>query len=153
MNSTFRFLSLFLAFIFGTWFITSNLLAQDGNNNFLIAYTDPIDDMIVDSNTRDIIGGSDLDQDGLYEVIVTDYDNGGQAHVFEVTGDNTLEWVWSSPGTSSEYVNSTRAVAVGDLDGDGTGEILLSINYNDIPLEEAGLHVFEWDETTDNGYG
>ncbi len=141
------------------WIMLPPCLAQDGNNNFRLMYSDPPDDMIIDSNTREVISGSDLDQDGYYEVIVTDYSMGGQAHVFEFIGDDNLVWVWSSPGTGSQSGFPARSVATGDLDGDGFGEILLSIARGDrlgqgeTPPDEAGLHVFEWDGVNDNGYG
>jgi hypothetical protein len=153
MNSSWRFDCLLILGVLIGLVTIAHLPAQDGNNNFLIAYTDPTDDTIIDSNTRDIISGSDLDQDGIYEVIVTDYSNGGQAHVFEVISDNNLAWVWSSPGTTSPTTFPTREVKVGDLDGDGFGEVLLSITQSEAPAGVAGLHVFEWDGINDNGYG
>ena len=142
-----------LILAFTSWTLAPPVFAQDGNNNFQLVYSDPTDDLILNSNTRDVTSGSDLDQDGFYEVIVTDYSLGGQAHVFEVTADNTLDWVWSSPGTGSSSTVAAREVKVGDLDGDGFGEILLTISRSGAPDPDAGLHVFEWDGVNDNGYG
>ncbi len=143
-----------LFFLLTSWIMAPPGFAQDGNNNFQLVYSDPVDDMILNSNTRDVISGSDLDQDGFYEVIVTDYSMGGQAHVFEVTADNTLEWVWSSPGTGSSSTIAAREVKVGDLDGDGFGEIILAISRSGALFpEDAGLYVYEWDGASDNGYG
>ncbi|OYD17315.1 hypothetical protein CH333_01210 [candidate division WOR-3 bacterium JGI_Cruoil_03_44_89] len=131
--------------------IAVSLFAGEGDNWFGYAATnDPADDI---SNPRGVCAGSDLDQDGKPEVIVTDYSNGGMVHVYEVTGDNTLELVWSSTGTPSGYSSPVRIVATGDLDGDGLGEIIFPVNsYNAID-DSAGIYVYEWDGTTDNGYG
>jgi len=129
----------------------SSAMAGDGDNNFKVALTDSPSDM-VDSNARDITTGSDLDQDGKYEIIVTDYDNGGQVHVFEVVGDNTVEWVWSSPGTPSQNWAPAREVQTGDLDNDGLGEILMSISTDDVQTDSSGIYVYEWDGVNDNGY-
>ncbi len=102
---------------------------------------------------RGVAAGSDLDQDGMPEVMFTDYRNSGQVHVFEVTGDNTLEWVFSTDTTgSSSYV---RSVITGDLDNDGYGEILYTVEGaggTGIDSEVCGVHIAEWDGSTDNGY-
>ncbi|PIP11643.1 MAG: hypothetical protein COX49_09980, partial [bacterium (Candidatus Stahlbacteria) CG23_combo_of_CG06-09_8_20_14_all_40_9] len=67
--------------------IAVSLYAADGDNWFgLSAVNGPADDI---SNIRGLCAGSDLDQDGKPEIIVTDYRNGGMVHVYEVTGDNT----------------------------------------------------------------
>ena len=90
----------------------------------------------------------DLDHDGKPEIIVTDYSKTGRVHVFQMAGNDTLEWIWSSPrldtiagqpygvGGSS----TPRTVRSGDLDGDGKGEIIF-------PRAGAagGFLVFEWD--------
>ncbi len=94
--------------------------------------------------------GPDLDNDGKPEIIVTDYTKTGRVHVFQAAGNDTLEWIWSSPrldqlpgqpygaGGSS----TPRTIRTGDLDGDGRGEII---------FPRAGLTggfvVFEWDGT------
>jgi hypothetical protein len=125
--------------------------AADGDNIFEFAYGNAETDTLSDNLIRGVASGSDLDQDDLYEIIVTDYDSGGMVHVYEVTGDNTLEWVWSSAGSN---VGNVRQVGTGDLDNDGIGEIIFvgcdgtwSAEY------EGGIHVYEWDGSTDNGYG
>lgn len=100
---------------------------------------------------RSVAAGSDLDEDGKPEVIFTDYRNSGQVHVFEVTGDNTLEWVFSTDTTgASSYV---RSVITGDMDNDGLGEIIYSAEgQGGVDDETAGIHFAEWDGSTDNGY-
>ena len=125
--------------------------AADGDNIFEYAYGNAEDDTLSDSLIRGLAAGSDLDQDGLYEIIVTDYDNGGMVHVYEVTGDNTLEWVWSSAGSN---VGNIRQVGTGDMDNDGIGEIIFAGSDGSWSVDyEGGVHVYEWDGSTDNGYG
>ena len=115
----------------------------------------PTDDI---SAIRRTCVGSDLDQDGKPEIIITDYRNGGMVHVYEVTGDNQIELVWSSPGLGSTYWYPVRCVKTGDLDADGNGEIIVFVGSyagspDAIEADSVGLFVFEWDGTTDNGYG
>ncbi len=90
--------------------------------------------------------GPDLDQDGKPEIFVTDYSLTGRIHAFQAKGNDTLEWIWSSPrldtlpglpygvGGSS----TPRTIRTGDLDGDGRGEVIF-------PRAGAGFLVFEWD--------
>jgi len=127
--------------------------ADDGDNYFLYGYGPANDDSLANNNTRDVNAGSDVDEDGLYEIIVTDHDDGGRVHVYEVAADDSLEWVWSSPGTN--LTNATcRAVHTGDMDNDGIGEIIFVIDDGTYDSTyEGGVHVYEWDGVTDNGYG
>ncbi len=134
-----------------TFFCFHSLHGADGDNNFRLIFTGSSTDSL-NSNARDVAAGSDLDQDGKFEVIVTDYDNGGQVHVFECIGNNTYEWVWSSPGTPSTGTFPTREVKTGDLDNDGLGEILMSVSRDDTPDSSYGIYVYEWDGINDNGY-
>jgi len=90
----------------------------------------------------------DIDNDGKPEIIVTDYTKTGRVHVFQAAGNDTLEWIWSSPRLDTlaglpygAGLGSTpRVVRSGDLDGDGKGEIIF-------PRAGAtgGFLVFEWD--------
>ena len=106
----------------------------------------------VDPGARGISAGSDLDGDGKHEIWATSYANGGQVHCFEQSGTDTLELVWTSELTASTYGYGTRWVETGDLDSDGKGEVIFFIG-NDQNDPVAGLHVYEWDGITDNGYG
>ncbi len=105
-----------------------------------------------DQYTRDIIAGTDLDQDGKPEVMFTDYKNGGRLHVFELVAPETLQEVWTYQFPASGYYSTTRSLKVGDLDGDGNGEILVAYTGPSGDTTYAGLYVFEWNGT-DNGYG
>ncbi|HIC38101.1 MAG TPA: T9SS type A sorting domain-containing protein [Candidatus Marinimicrobia bacterium] len=91
-------------------------------------------------SSRTAIAGMDMDQDGMYEVILTDYAH-NRVHVFEYN-NGVFEAVWSSPeDTASHYWANPRTVGVGDLDGDGKEEIVF-------PRATTGLEgwwVFEWD--------
>lgn len=98
--------------------------------------------------TRGVHAGSDLDGDGKPEVAITDYNNRG-IHVYEVIGDNTLEWVFSTEDTVTSYGSTPRYVVTGDLDGNGNGEFIFV--QAGAPGEENGVHVWEWDGS-DNGY-
>ena len=90
----------------------------------------------------------DLDKDGKPEIIVTDYTKSGRVHVFQASGNDTLEWIWSSPRLDlvaglpyGVGAGSTpRVVRSGDMDGDGIGEIIF-------PRSGAtgGFLIFEWD--------
>jgi hypothetical protein len=126
--------------------------AADGDNDFIFAYSHADGDPFANSMVRGACAGSDLDQDGLYEIIITDYDSSGMVHVYEVVGDNSITHVWSSAG--SQETSNCRQVHTGDMDNDGIGEIIFipgdgtwSATY------EGGIHVYEWDGMTDNGYG
>ncbi len=96
---------------------------------------------------RDMVIG-DLTGNGLPDIVLTDYENGGRFHVFEVVGDNTLQHLYTYPGNGyTVYTSTARSVAIGDLDGDGNMEVLLAMTggTGDVDPTHVGLHVFEWD--------
>ena len=90
--------------------------------------------------------GPDIDQDGKPEIFVTDYAKSGRIHAFQAKGNDTLEWIWSSPRLDTlpglPYgaggASTPRTIRTGDLDGDGRGEVIF-------PRAGAGFLVFEWD--------
>ena len=93
------------------------------------------------NNTRTAMGGMDMDMDGKHEVVTTSY--AGRVNVYEMnTTSNVFDVVWQSPVPDSlAYTSTTRAVNVGDLDGDGKHEIVF-------PVADAnayGYHIYEWD--------
>lgn len=82
---------------------------------------------------------NDLDGDGKSEILVTNYNDLGHVHVFEVVGNDSLELVWTSPKVTTGGGGSTpRYVITGDLDNDGKKEIIYQIN-------NYGILIFEWD--------
>lgn len=81
----------------------------------------------------------DLDGDGKAEILVTNYNDLGHVHVFEVVGNDSIELVWTSPKVTTGGGGSTpRYVITGDLDNDGKKEIIFQSNNN-------GIFIFEWD--------
>jgi hypothetical protein len=93
----------------------------------------------------------DLDGDGKPEIIVTDYTKSGRIHVFQAAGNDTVEWIWSSPRLDtlaglpygSGGGSTPRTVRSGDLDDDGKGEIIVPRAGS-----AGGFLVFEWDGVT-----
>jgi len=93
------------------------------------------------ANGRTVIGGMDLDRDGLKEIILTDY-VGHRVIVFEFINETEgFEQVWSSPIIDNTNHDSTpRTVGVGDLDGDGKEEIVFPVSATG----DEGWYIFEW---------
>ena len=117
------------------------------NNNFVLKATSlEYSDFWQDGGIRGLMAGCDLDKDGLYEIICSDYDQGGRVHIFEVIGDNQIQWIWSSPSIGSSTQTTCRFTGISDLDGDGKQEILLSISEQaGAPRSDlAGIQVYEW---------
>ncbi len=139
--------------------LVGSLVAGDGDNVYQLATEDlPNDALFADSvyneYQRSMIVGSDLDQDGLKEIIITDYRTVDDAHhgrviVYEVTGDNTLAQVWEFDAPDIGYYSNVRSVQVGDLDGNNKGEIILAVTggSGDTLSSHVGVWVFEWDGT------
>ncbi|MCB0288223.1 MAG: hypothetical protein KDE57_16300, partial [Calditrichaeota bacterium] len=71
----------------------------DGENEFRLATANP-HTLGGDTLTSDagrgmwVAQNPDLDNDGLPELIVTEYTKGGRVFVYEMVGDNQLEFVW-----------------------------------------------------------
>ncbi|MBD3377334.1 T9SS type A sorting domain-containing protein [candidate division KSB1 bacterium] len=118
---------------------TMNTLQHEEIDDFYA--TDP------SGNSRTVIGGFDLDQDGAKEMIITDYE-GHRVFVFEYNmAADVFEMVWESPIdtlNNRQEVNSSwanpRIVTVSDLDGDDRWEIVFPL-----ASEPSGWYVFEWD--------
>ena len=121
----------------------------DGDNTtFGLAWQDSPTDS-VHYMMRHVIAGMDLDEDGFPEIIATDYQNGGRVHVFEVTGNNTMEEVWTFQGTGGTYSTPARSVQVGNLDGDEYPEIILAMTggSGDTSAAHVGIFIFKWNGT------
>ena len=137
-----------------TWFVPKRLL----NVEYYLKTVKGHYDIPVSSSSvcRGIYMGSDVNQNGKYEIILTDYADGGKVHVFEVTGDNTFTEIWTSPDLGSSYSGPVRDVKVGDLDGNGDYEIIISVNgYGDADSDVGGLMIYEYSKATesfDDGY-
>ena len=158
-----------IVFAIGTLalFMISGLFAQpaDGENEYRLAEVNPRNTGTdtLDSNAGRgiwVAHDPDLDGDGLPEIIVTEYGNGGRVFVFEMIGDDMLEFVWASKileeGRSSTGGGSTpRSVTTGDFDNNGRQEIVFQIGFNPNDSTEAanrGIYFYEW-TGQDNDYG
>ncbi len=137
--------------------LMGSLFAGDGDNVFQFATSDPANDALYADSSyneyqRSMIVGTDLDQDGLKEIIITDYktvdaNHHGRIIVYEVTGNNTLQQVWEYDLPASGYYSNIRSIATGDLDGNGRGEIIAAVTggAGDTLSSHVGVWVFEWD--------
>jgi hypothetical protein len=87
----------------------------------------------------------DLDKDGKPEILITEYSDGGRVFVFEVTGNDQVEFVWASkiltPGRAGAG-STPRSVITGDLDNDGNQEIIFHIGYVTTDTLR-GLYIYE----------
>jgi len=120
------------------------ILEHDGWTRAPVStYASEISESFPGLQTRGVAAGSDLDNDGLKEIIITDYVVNG-VHVFEATDDNTLEWVATMADDSTTYGTTPRAVTTGDLDGNGRGEIIY-LGMRDLGQAYSGVNVWEWD--------
>ena len=115
------------------------------------------------SGVRTVSGPYDLDGDGKMEVLVSDYTGGGRVHVLEAIGPDLWEHVYSTPWLDDySGTGNGRAIAGGDMDGDGKGEIYFFSGCATTstgcaakfanPDYKTGLYVFEF-SGTDNDYG
>ena len=109
----------------------------------VVADTSSVDPVTPGFQTRGVTAGSDLDGDGMQEVLVTDYTVHG-LHIYEVTGDNTLEWRNTLTVDSTTYGSNVRHAITGDLDNNGVGEIIF-MSFRDAAEAGNGLNVWEWD--------
>jgi len=133
---------------------------NDGDNSFRLSTVNrrflPAPDTISCNAGRGVYVASDpdLDGDGKPEILVTEYLDGGRVLVFEVVGDNQLEYVWGSkrltPGSFGPG-STPRSVSVGDLDNNGRMEIIFQLGA--VATDTLrGLYIYEF-TGTDNDYG
>lgn len=103
---------------------------------------------------RSVLAGTDLDQDGKYEVWITSYWE-HKVYCYEQVGNDTLALVWvSADVTTALHKYSPRDIKSGDLDGDGNGELIFFVG-EELAADRSseGLQIYEWDGVTDNGFG
>lgn len=149
-------------------FVAGGLLAQvaDGENEYYLAgvnsrFLAPGD--TIDGNAGRgvwVAAEPDLDGDGRPEILVTEYSQGGRIFVFEVIGDNTMEYVWGSKILSDSLsggLSSPRSVTTGDFDNDGFQEVIFSVaaSLADTTNERfANRGIYFYEHTgNDNDYG
>jgi hypothetical protein len=94
------------------------------------------------------VRGSDLHPNplgnGVAAFAVTNYNYNGYIHVFKNSGNDSMELVWTSPEFESNGGGShPRFVKWGDLDNDGTIELIA-------PFDGNGIAIFEWDGVADS---
>ena len=80
---------------------------------------------------------NDLDGDGFAEIICSDED--GFTYVFENTGNDSFDLVWSMEVVTSPGSHGYAPVVIADLDGDGLQEIVVTFE------DSAGIYFYEWD--------
>ncbi len=126
--------------------LVSFVFAQ--NVTFKSGYQYPVNDVDSVHSGLAMIRGADYHPDplgnGVAGFVVTNYLNNGSIHIFKNAGDDAMELVWSSPkldSTTSTVV--PRSVCWGDLDNDGTSEVMANFGTN-------GIQIFEWDEVADS---
>jgi hypothetical protein len=134
----------------------------DGENSYRLATVGQVDTTSIDTITSDagrgvwVASNPDLDNDGKPEIIVTEYTGGGRVFVFEMVGDNRIEYVWSSPDLPIENNGSTpRTATSGDFDNDGNQEIIFPIGYfadDSVTLANRGIYFYEF-TGNDDDYG
>jgi hypothetical protein len=151
--------------VLASLFLTNLAIGQpaNGENEYRLAEVNPRfapNDTITADAGRGIwvAENPDLDQDGKPEIIVTEYTKGGRVFVYEVTGDDQIEFIWASPipvDTIASNGSTPRMVTTGDFDNNGRHEIIFPIGYNaldSLEFERRGIYFYEW-TGTDNDFG
>lgn len=156
----------FIIMVIMAFFPLFSLHAQqpaDGENEFYLAAVNPLstgaDTLTSDAGRGVWVAHSpDLDNDGMPEILVTEYSDGGRVFVYEVIGDDQMELVWVSPKLNpgvSGGGSTPRSVTTGDFDNNGRQEIIFPVGYfasDSVQFEQRGLYFYEW-TGTDNDYG
>ena len=146
--------------------LASNLFAQppaNGENEYRVAAVNPrftgTDSITADAGRGIWVADNpDLDNDGKPEIIITEYSKGGRVFVYEVVGDDQLEYVWSSKKlslTSPGGGSTPRSVTTGDFDNNGKQEIIFPVGYvasDSTQFANRGIYFYEW-TGNDNDYG
>ena len=118
---------------------------------------DQLETDLKSNSGRSGAAGTDVDQDGKIEFWHTTYAPGGMVYCFEQTTGDTLELVWISDTSSTSNGSTPRDVKINDLDNDGKQEIIFQVGGTlvdgGVPVEKKGIHIYEWDGVTNNGFG
>lgn len=131
-----------------------NTFAQ--NNWDLVWNIGPMPYKTIDDGSEMAIvkAGFDTDQDGWGEFLCayTDYDS-NYICMFEASGDNTYDLVWS--WLYPVPANSFAGITVGDLDNNGTVEIITTMpSQVGADVNPTRLWAFEWNGVVgENKYG
>jgi hypothetical protein len=133
---------------------------QNGENEYRLGAVNPrftgIDSIDADAGRGVWVAHDpDLDGDGKPEILVTDYSNGGRIFVYEVVGDDQIEFVWASKilsDSSSGGGSTPRSVITGDFDNNGKQEIIFTVGYFTSDSANRGIYFYEY-TGNDNDYG
>lgn len=99
------------------------------------------DTVLAITDSRGLIAGVDVDNDGYQEIWTSHYSGGGGVAGFEMINDTTLEMIyWDSTGAA--WTPGTRYVQVGDVDNDGALEVIY-FSGRDASDPKAGLYIVE----------
>ncbi len=142
--------------------LPATIMAQpsDGENSYRLVGVNPRvlpePDTISCNSGRGIFVAADpdLDGDGKPEILITEYLDGGRVLVFEVVGNDKMEYVWGSkrltPGSFGPG-STPRSVSAGDFDNNGMMEIIFQVG--DAATDSLrGVYIYEF-TGTDNDYG
>lgn len=154
---------IFTNILFLILFLITAVYSQDpapGENEYRLAAVGKVNNTSPDTITSDagrgvwVAENPDLDNDGKPEIIVTEYTKGGRVFVFEVVGDNKIEYVWSSKRlslTAGGPGSTPRSVTTGDFDNNGKQEIIFPVGH--APTDSMrGIYFYEW-TGIDDDYG
>ncbi len=146
-------------------FFTLPVFSQpaNGQNEYRLAAVNPrfagLDTITSDAGRGVWVAANpDLDNDGKPEILVTEYTKGGRVFVYEVAGDDRLEFIWASPPIHDSLAggNSTpRMVTTGDFDNNGRQEIIFPVGYfvaDSFEYATRGIYFYEY-TGNDNDFG
>lgn len=128
---------------FGVIFIVlicSILIAgENGEEDFTKIWSSTSPDM--PAAVWDALNLGDIDQDGMQEFLVCTDENGATMYIFETSGSNSFNQVWSYNITNCTY---SYTLTTGDLNSNGIPELIAGVKAGR-GSGYAGVHIFEWD--------
>ena len=151
-----------LLMIFSCLIASNSFSQQDGDNSAIsIIWTDQNSSVSTPAGSNgnkilSLMAGTDLDQDGLKEIIAVVLTSDLAVHrhlcVFEANGeDNKIDLVWQYEFPNPISKTWLQNCCIGDLDGNGVLEII-TIDYVETPSNQPEIYVFEY-AGIDNTYG